>query len=178
LTLNFINFKPKFPKNLLAQSLINYGRKPQKPKTMALIKRSQSTLFPWISDLLDEFFNTDIYNDLPQVTSSVPAVNIKETDKAYVIELAAPGLKKDDFQIELDNNVLTISYKKEDEKEEKNETYTRREFYFTEFKRSFTLPETANLDKIDAKYKDGILEITIEKKEEAQVKPKKKISIK
>ncbi len=145
---------------------------------MALVKRSQSTLFPWISDILDEFFNTDIFNDVPAVASSVPAVNIKETDKAYVIELAAPGLKKDDFEIDLDNNVLTISYKKKEEKEEEDANYTRREFYFTEFKRSFTLPETANLDKIDAKYKDGILEITIEKKEEAQVKPKKKISIK
>ncbi len=145
---------------------------------MALVRRSQNTLFPWISDLLDEFFNTDIYNDVPAVQSSVPAVNIKETDKAYVIELAAPGLKKDDFNIELENNVLTISYKRQEEKEEEEANYTRREFYFTEFKRSFTLPEDANLEKIDAKYKDGILEITIEKKEEAQVKPKKKISIK
>ncbi len=145
---------------------------------MALVKRSQNALFPWFSDMLDEFLNTDIFNDMPQVASSVPAVNIKETDKAYVIELAAPGLKKDDFDIDLDNNVLTISYKKKEEKKEEEGNYTRREFYFTEFKRSFTLPETANLEKIEAKYKDGILEVTIEKKEEAQVKPKKKISIK
>ncbi len=145
---------------------------------MALVRRSQNTMFPFLSDLLDEFFNTDIYNDVPAVSSSIPAVNIKETDKSYVVELAAPGLKKDDFQIELENNVLTISYKRSEEKKEEEENYTRREFYFTEFKRSFTLPEDADLEKIDAKYKDGILEITIEKKDEAKVKPKKKISIK
>ncbi len=144
---------------------------------MALVRRS-NTLFPMLSDFLEDFFNTDIFNDMPAVQSSVPAVNIKETDKSYVIELAAPGLKKDDFEIDLDNNVLTISYQKKEEKEDKDEHYTRREFYFSEFKRSFTLPETADLDKIDAKYKDGILEITIEKKDEAKVKPKKKINIK
>ena len=145
---------------------------------MALVRRSQSTLFPWLSDMLDDLFNVDIFSDYPAVESSIPAVNIKETDKAYVIELAAPGLKKEDFEIELDNNVLTISYKKKEEKEEEDVTYTRREFYFTEFKRAFTLPETANLEKINAEYKDGILTVTIEKKEEAQVKPKKKIEIK
>ena len=145
---------------------------------MALVRRSQSTLFPWLSDVLDDLFNVDIFSDVPAVESSIPAVNIKETDKAYIIELAAPGLKKEDFEIDLDNNVLTVSYKKKEEKEEKDVTYTRREFYFTEFKRAFTLPETANLDKISAEYKDGILTITIEKKEEAQVKPKKKIEIK
>ncbi len=144
---------------------------------MALIKRS-NTMFPILGDLLDDFFNSDIFNDMPAVQSSIPAVNIKETDKSYVIELAAPGLKKDDFDIALDNNVLTISYQKKDEKKEEEGNYTRREFMFTEFKRSFTLPETADIDKIDAKYKDGILEISIEKKEEAKVKPRKKIQIK
>ncbi len=144
---------------------------------MALVRRT-SSMFPMLSDLLEDFFNTDIFNDMPAVQSSIPAVNIKETDKAYVIELAAPGLKKDDFEIDLDNNVLTISYQKKDEKKEEDANYTRREFYFTEFKRSFTLPETADLEKIDAKYKDGILEITIEKKDEAKVKPRKKIQIK
>ncbi len=144
---------------------------------MALVRRT-SSMFPMLSDLLDDIFSSDIFNDMPAVQSSIPAVNIKETDKSYVIELAAPGLKKDDFEIDLDNNVLTISYQKKDEKKEEDANYTRREFYFTEFKRSFTLPETADLEKIDAKYKDGILEITIEKKDEAKVKPRKKIQIK
>ena len=144
---------------------------------MALVRRS-NTLFPILSDLLDDFFNTDIFKDNPVMQSSVPAVNIKETNKSYVIELAAPGLKKDDFEIDLENNVLTISFQKKEEKKEEEANYTRREFFFTEFKRAFTLPEDAQLDKIDAKYKDGILEITIDKKEEAKVKPRKKIQIK
>ncbi len=144
---------------------------------MALVRRT-NPMFPMLSDLLEDFFSTDIFKDMPAVQSSIPAVNIKETDKAYVIELAAPGLKKEDFEIDLDNNVLTISYQKKDEKKEEEANYTRREFFFTEFKRSFTLPETADVEKIDAKYKDGILEITIEKKDEAKVKPRKKIQIK
>ncbi len=145
---------------------------------MTLVKRNPNVLFPAFDDLLDNFFSSDIFDMMPKVQASVPAVNIKETDKAFVIEMAAPGLKKDDFQIDLDKNVLTISYQKKDEKEEENANYTKREFFFSEFKRSFTLPDIADVEKIKASYKDGILEITIEKKDEAKVKPKKKIEIK
>ncbi len=139
-----------------------------------LVKRN-NPLFPALS-LFEDIFSDDF--DLFSKVSTVPAVNIKETNDAYVIEMAAPGLKKSDFDIEFDNGILTISSKKEDEKVEENVNYTKREFSYSEFKRSFTLPDTAEVDKIEAKYKDGILEIVIPKKEEAKVKPKKKISIK
>ncbi len=140
-----------------------------------LVKRNKP-LFPELSSWFDDFFADDL--ELFNKVATVPAVNIKETNDAYVIEMAAPGLNKDDFDIEFDNGVLTISSTKKDEKVEENANYTKREFSYSEFKRAFTLPETAEPEKIEASYKDGILEVVIPKKEEAKVKPKKKIKIK
>ena len=108
---------------------------------------------------------------------SVPAVNIKDNTDGFELELAVPGMKKDDFTVEVDNDVLTISSEIESEKEEKDENYTRREFSFTSFKRAFTLPDTVDGSKIDAKYKDGILKLTLPKKQEALPKPKRLIKI-
>lgn len=107
----------------------------------------------------------------------MPAVNIVEEKDDFRIEVAAPGLDKKDFKIDLNNNVLTISSEKNDEKEEKSERFMRREFSYSSFKRSFTLPETAQVDKIVANHKNGILQITIPKKEEARVKPPRQIAI-
>ena len=110
-------------------------------------------------------------NGMPKVkgdfwyTSSAP-VNIKETDKAYELHLVAPGLKKEDFKINLDQNILTVSFEqKEENNEETAEKWIRSEYHFRSFKRSFTLNEKVNASGITAKYEDGILNVTLPKKE-------------
>jgi len=147
---------------------------------MALIKREEN-LFPVFPSLFDDFFTRDWFSgSTPAGTgrTTIPAVNIVENDGAFMVEVAAPGMKKDDFHIELDNHVLTISaeFKHEDKVEDK--TYTRREFNYTSFRRSFTLPEnTVNEDKIKASYDDGVLNLEIPKREEAKAKPVRTIKI-
>jgi HSP20 family protein len=109
--------------------------------------------------------------------ANVPAVNIAENDDTFKIEFAAPGLTKTDFKINLNNDVLTVSSEKEINNEESKTNYTRKEFNFSSFERTFTLPDSANGDKIKAEYKDGILSIEIPKREEAKVKPAREIEI-
>jgi HSP20 family protein len=142
---------------------------------MAIVKRN-NPVFPALSNWFDDFFADDL--DLLNKVATVPSVNIKERKKDYLIELAVPGLNKEDIDIDIENNVMTISSQKKEEKEENDGTYTKREFYYNEFKRVFTLPETADAEKIDAEYKNGVLKIKIDKKPEAQQKPAKKIKIK
>lgn len=141
---------------------------------MTLMKRTNP--FSPVSNFFDDIFDdVEIFNKM----QTVPSVNIIERKDDFMIELAAPGFKKDDFEIDLDNNVLTISSEKEEKDEEVEENkYTKREFSFCSFKRAFTLPDTADVEKIDANYKDGILNVIVGKKPEAKVKPKRKISIK
>ncbi len=129
--------------------------------------------------LVDEFLGKDLLGNFFDGYTGVnmPAVNIVEGKEDFRIEVAAPGLDKKDFRIDLNNNVLTISSEKENNNEEKNERYMRREFSYTSFKRSFSLPETANLEKVVANHKDGILQISVPKKEEAKVKPPRQIAI-
>lgn len=129
--------------------------------------------------LIDEFFNDSW---MPrffdwETGQNMPAVNITEGKEDYKIEVAAPGLSKGDFKINLENKVLTISSEKEVKNESKDENVLRREFSYTSFSRSFTLPESVNGDKIKATHNDGILSIVIPKKEEAMVKPAKEIKI-
>jgi HSP20 family protein len=125
-----------------------------------------------------DFFDSDTMNYEFMTNSTVPAVNIKETKDDFVVEVAAPGMKKDDFKIELDNNLLMISSEKEEEHEEKQDgEYTRKEFMYQSFRRSFTVPKTIEDGKIDATYKDGVLSIHLPKKEEAKQKPKKTIPV-
>ncbi len=144
---------------------------------MTLVKRSNN-LFP---SFFDDFLTRDLF-EWPKTTvgQSVPAVNIKEVNDKYEVEIAAPGLSKDDFNVELKNNVLTISSHKEERNEEKDETtgYSRREFSYSSFERSFSLPENVvDVDKINAKYKDGVLHLDLPKKEEAKPKPIRTIKI-
>ncbi|MGK7397368.1 MAG: Hsp20/alpha crystallin family protein [Candidatus Cyclobacteriaceae bacterium M3_2C_046] len=145
---------------------------------MALIKRNQN-LFPF--DLFDEFFNTEVSNwkrkNYATQNSTLPKVNIREDQNGYVVEMAAPGLKKDDFKIELDQNVLSISSENKEAHKNEDEGYSRQEFAFQSFCRSFTLPETADSAQIKAKYHNGILEIGIPKKEEAKPQPPKTIKV-
>ena len=143
---------------------------------MNVIKRNNNVIFP---SIIDEMFKPDWLGGVQNFGANVPAVNIKETDTVFRIELAAPGKKKEDFNVEVDHNVLTISSEERSETNEKDNEgkYTRKEFSYNSFRRSFTLPETVNLDTINASYEDGVLHVTLPKKEEALPKPKRLIDI-
>jgi len=145
---------------------------------MSLMKRTNWPSFvngPWLSDFFDNdrFFDSDWLKK-----QSVPAVNVKETDKDFEIEVAAPGLSKKDFRIAVDNGVLTISSEKKEEKEQKEKDYTRKEFSYSSFSRSLTLPENVNEDDVKANYEDGLLKLNIAKKVIAAPKAKKAIEVK
>jgi|SRR5690349_2054269 len=151
---------------------------------MKSLVKSNGTLFPTIPSLFDDFFTRD-WLDSSLVNwrdfgATLPAVNIRETNDDFRIEVAAPGMKRSDFKVELDNNVLTISSQREEKSEQKDSegNYTRREFSYQSFQRSFTLPENKVLgDKISARYEDGILHVVVPKAENAKVKPPKQISV-
>ena len=143
-----------------------------------LAKRSEN-YFP---SFFDRFLNNELMDwnlsNFSSTNTSLPAVNVKENENEFVIEVAAPGMNKNDFNIKFHNNVLTVSSEKKDEKEEKNEKFTRKEFSYQSFQRSFTVAENAvESDKISAKYADGILLITLPKREEVKPKPMKEIRI-
>jgi len=122
-------------------------------------------------------FDVD-FDMLPaRVGFNVPSANITESEKNYLIELAAPGLTKKDFKVEMDNDVLTISAEKKEEKKEGDEGYSRKEYSYNSFSRSFTLPENCKSEKIDAKYEDGVLKLVLPKKEVTPVKAKKEIAV-
>lgn len=149
-------------------------------KNGSLSNKNSNVNFPTWSNWLDDVFN----KDLPSVFTSnfntgitVPKVNIKETPDTYIVDMAVPGLKKSDFQIDLENQVLSISNKIKEKTEDKDVQFTRREFEYSSFKRTFTLPETIDEDKIKANYNNGILSIHLPKKEEAKQKPAKTIQI-
>lgn len=136
-----------------------------------------------VPSLVDQFFGRDFLSDLfdDRFTGvSTPAVNIIEGKDDFRIEVAAPGLNKEDFHIELDNKLLTISCDKEEKNENSNDDgnrIVRREFSYTCFKRSFILPGSVDGEKITASQKDGILNISIPKREEAKLKPSREIKI-
>ena len=138
---------------------------------MNLIKRQN----PVFTSLIDDLF---INQDWNHISATVPAANIIKADDHFNIDLAAPGKKKSDFTIELDEGVLTISSETETKSTEKDDNFTRKEFGYSSFKRSFNIPETISDDKISASYKEGILTVSLPKKEEALPQPKKLISIK
>jgi len=111
-------------------------------------------------------------------TLNIPAVNITEQKNDYLVSLAVPGMKKDDFKIDVDGNMLTISSEKEETKEEKEKKFTRKEYNYSSFSRSFTLPDEVNKEKIDAKYEDGVLKISLPRREEAKKPTAKQIAVK
>lgn len=133
----------------------------------------------FLPDFVDEFLGKELFPNVwdYSVCNHIPAVNVIETKEDFRIEIAAPGLHKEDFKIDLHNNMLTISSEKEEKKEEKDGKFMRREFGYSSFKRSFTLPNFANTEKVQASHKDGILNIVIPKKEEAKEKPVRRIDI-
>jgi len=148
---------------------------------MTLIKRSDIN-FPSIPSFIDNLFSRDWMDwsnlNFSSTNPILPAVNIRESDNEYELEVAAPGMKKDSFRINLDKDQLTISSEWEEEKKKDEEDYTRREFSYQSFQRSFTIPENVvDGEKINAKYKDGILSIKLPKREEAKPKPAREIKI-
>lgn len=149
---------------------------------MSIIK-SNGNLFPSIPSLLNDIFSGDIQNWVLGNNSitgtTIPAVNIKETDNHFEVEMAAPGMKKNDFKIELDGNILSISSERENRQEEKdNDRYSRKEFSYQSFTRTFHLPkDVVDAEKIEARYENGVLNLIIPKKEEAKQRPPKLIRI-
>jgi HSP20 family protein len=138
---------------------------------MTLVKfnnnKGANALLPGFNDVFESILNDTFFND--GMTSSVPAVNISETAEAYHLELAAPGLKKSDFKISLDRRVLNISVEQQNESSEDGKRFSKKEFSYTSFVRSFTLPELADHSRIEAAYEDGVLKVDIAKKEEAKM---------
>jgi HSP20 family protein len=138
---------------------------------MTLVKfnngHKQHAVNPWFSDVFDAIVNDSFIND--KLQSKIPAVNIAETENEFHIELAAPGLKKEDFKISLDKKVLSVSVEKKSENAEETKKYSKREYSYKSFVRSFTLPDSADYAKIEAQYTDGILNLNIAKKEEAKI---------
>jgi HSP20 family protein len=127
----------------------------------------------------DDFFRTNILSDFfdSEAHFSSPAVNVMENSDNFKIEVAAPGLDKEDFKINLNNNVLSISSEKENQKEDKEGSFVRKEFNYCSFTRGFSLPDSIDSEKISATHKNGILTIQIPKREEAKVKPAREIAI-
>jgi len=145
------------------------------------------TLFPMratetVPSLFNDFFKP--WNELFDNNNSwgrtlnVPAVNITEEEHEYLVSLAAPGMKRDDFKIDVDGNMLTISSKKEESKEERDKKYTRKEYSYSSFNRTFTLPEEVNKEKIEAKYQDGVLKIVLPLDEKVKKPTAKHIAVK
>jgi HSP20 family protein len=138
---------------------------------MTLIKKG----FPnWPN--LSDFFDDDWVKFKFMNEYWMPAVNIVDNDDSYEIELAAPGMKKDDFNVVVNNGVLTIKGKTQKEEEEKDKNYTRREFSMRSFTKSFTLPENVETEEVAAKYDDGVLRLVLHKAEKA-LPPKKEVTI-
>jgi HSP20 family protein len=144
---------------------------------MSLIKSKPAFTAPSvITDFFnDGFFNNELSN-FP-LTRWVPNANVRETSDEYIVELAAPGLEKNEFKVEVQEDLVTIEGQHEEDREESNEEYHRKEFKTTSFKRSFRLPQSIVSDAVDAKYNQGILKLTLPKREEAKSIGKKLVKI-
>jgi HSP20 family protein len=128
------------------------------------------------SSLVDrDLFGLDVFPS--RLGINVPTANVMETAKEFSIELAAPGLERKDFNVEIDNHMLTISAEKEEEKDEKDGEYSRREYSFNSFSRTFTLPDNVKEGNVDARYQNGVLKVSIPKAKETPVKPAHRISV-
>jgi len=147
------------------------------------LARLSNNWFPTAPSFFDRFFEGDMMDwnrsNFSSTNSTLPAVNVKENENEFLIEVAAPGMSKNDFRIEYDNGRLTISSEHKEENQQKDgEKVTRREFSYQSFQRSFTVAETAvDAEKIKANYKEGILFISLPKRDEIKPKPAKEIKI-
>jgi HSP20 family protein len=139
---------------------------------LPMITRRSYKPFLWSSLFDDDFFPV-----VSQRSTSMPAVNIREDEKSFTLDLAIPGIDKKDLKIEINEDVITISSEHKEEKEENRDDFRRREFSYSSFCRSFYLPENVNKDKIEANYKDGILTVELPKETEEKVKLTKQVTI-
>ena len=135
------------------------------------------TGFPsWIDELFNKNFGTEFMANFNSGLT-LPSVNIKDNADSFEVHMAVPGFTKTDFDVNVDNHILSISAENKVENEHAEENYTRREFGYSNFRRSFTLPDTVNTEKISATYNDGILNVVIPKLEEAKKKPMRSIEV-
>ncbi|MGS2726134.1 Hsp20/alpha crystallin family protein [Psychroserpens sp. BH13MA-6] len=143
-------------------------------------KSKKYATLPSLSSWVDNFFENGLGTEFMSNFNTgitLPAVNIKETAEDYILELAIPGMKKSDFTIDVENKMLSIASETEIDNEETSDQYTRREFGYGAFKRTFTLPDTVEQDKVSASYKDGILLVNLPKRDEAKQKPARRVEI-
>jgi HSP20 family protein len=149
---------------------------------MSIIKRN-SELFPSFPTFFNDFWTRDLFDreqsNYSNTGTTIPAVNIQETGDAFLVEMAAPGMNKKDFKIELDGNLLTISSEMKQEHEDREDSkFNRKEFSYQSFQRTFTLSkDVVDADKIEAKYENGLLRLRIPKREEVKQKPPRMINI-
>ncbi|CAM1365972.1 Heat-shock protein [Tenacibaculum litoreum] len=138
----------------------------------------KNTDFPVFPNVFNDFFRDWSTSNFSDTNTTLPAVNIKENENEFTVDVAAPGMNKEDFQVNLENDILTISSEKKENKEDTNDNYTRKEYSYMSFKRSFTLPKgIVDSEKIKATYKNGELKINIPKLEAAKPKPAKLITV-
>lgn len=148
---------------------------------MSLVKRNDRLMDMPL--LFNDLFTKDLWNwglsNNSNTNTTIPAVNIRETAEHFEVEVAAPGMKKEDFSVELDGNTLTIRSERQEEREQKEgERYNRREFSYQSFQRMFTLPkDVVDVDRIAARYENGLLQLLIPKKDEAKQRPPRTIQI-
>ena len=140
---------------------------------MSLVKRNNA-VFP---ALMNELFKPDWFGGIENYANNTPSVNIKDNEKNFELELSVPGRNKEDFNIDVDNDLLTVSYEVKAVESEEKVNYTRREFTHNSFKRTFTLPDTVDAEHIEATYENGILKFVLPKREEALPKPKRVIEL-
>ena len=138
-----------------------------------LVKRHSN----YLPTLVSDFWGEDLFPSFEQNWTMNPAVNIIEGDTDFRVEVAAPGLNKEDFKVHVEKNILEISAEKKEETVSENKKFLRKEFNYSEFKRTFSLPSSVEADKIKATHKNGILTVEIPKKDEAKVNPRKEISV-
>ena len=138
-----------------------------------LVKRHSN----YLPTLVSDFWGEDLFPSFEKEWSMNPAVNIVEGDHEFKVEVAAPGISKENFKIDVEKNVLEISAVKKEETEAQNKKYLRKEFNYSEFKRTFSLPSSVDTEKILATHKDGVLTVEIPKKDESKINPKRQIAI-
>ncbi len=138
--------------------------------------RTLPSISSWFDDMVNQGFGTEFMSNFNNGIT-LPSVNVKDNDEEFVVEMAVPGLQKSDFDLNVDNNLLSISAELETNTDDSNENYTRREFGYSSFKRTFSLPESVETDNISAKYEEGILKVTLPKRDEAKKKPLRQIKI-
>jgi len=143
---------------------------------MSLVKFNSNRLFPSMFSLVDSFFDDEVLSRSSD-PNLIPAVNVKETDSAYEVQVAAPGYEKGDIKVKVENGFLKINSEDKQEKEEVEELYTKREFSYKAFSRSFRLPDDINDDNIKATYEKGILSLILPKTEKKENSNSKEISI-